>query len=193
MNTLINEETEFGEVAVDIYSKLASNRILFISDDVDDKLATDIVATLFLLDGESPNEEISLIINSEGGDIRSVFMIYDILQIIQSPIKTICVGSAMDEVVLLLASGTPGMRYATQNAVICPSQLIQEEYHYGNLTNAKEVLGRIQADNKDYMTCLAKKTNKKYSEVMSDFERRKFMTSKQAKNYGIIDGVIGLK
>lgn len=193
MNTLINEETELGDIPVDIYDKLAASRVLFISDDVNDKLATDIVATLLVLDAENTNEEISLIINSEGGDIRSVFMIYDMMQIIRSPIKTICVGSALDEAVLILASGTSGMRYATPNAVICPGQLIQEEYHYGDLSNARDVLGRIQADNKSYMTALAKKTNKKYTEVMADFERKKFMTPKQAKSYGIIDGIIGAK
>lgn len=191
MNTLVSETTEHGDIPIDIYTKLANNRILFISDEVNDKVAADITATLLLKDGEDPDKKISIFINSEGGDIRCVFMIYDMMQLLQCPIETICVGSAMNEVVLLLAAGTPGMRYASQNAVICPSQLVQEKYYYANLIDAKSLLERIQKDNKNLMTALAKKTNKKMTEVMMDFERKKFLSPKQAKNYGIVDNVIG--
>lgn len=182
-----------GPLPVDIYSKLANDRILFIYDHIDDKLATDIVATLLLKNGEDDKEKITLIINSEGGDIRNIFMIYDMMQLISSPIETICVGSAINEAALLLASGTPGMRRATKNSAICVSQLVQEKYQYADLTDAKGVLDRIQKDNKSYMTIFAKKTNKKISQVLSDFERKKFMTAKQAKSYGIIDSIIGAK
>lgn len=199
MNTIITEETEFGEIPIDIYTKLANDRILFIYDFIDDKLATDLVATLLLKDREfddsltEEDNKISIFINAEGGDIRNIFMIYDALKLIQSPIETICVGSAMDEVVVLLAAGTPGMRYATQNSVICPSQLLADKSYYSNLTNAKLVMERFNKDNKSYMTALAKCVNKPVKKVMDDFERKKFMTAKQALQYGIIDGIVSSK
>lgn len=191
LNTLVNETTEHGDIPVDIYTKLSNNRILFITDEIDDKLAVDITGTLLLKDSEDSNKKISLFINSEGGDIRCVFMIYDIMQLLQCPVETICVGSAMNEVVLLLAAGTPGMRHATQNSVICPSQLVQDKYYYSDLTDAQALLSRIQKDNKNLMSAIANKTGKKLSQVLSDFERKKFMNAKQAKSYGIIDNVIG--
>lgn len=197
MNTIIIEETEHGEFPIDIYSKLSKDRILFLYDYIDDKLATDIVATLLLKDSEfneggtDEDNKISLFINAEGGDIRCVFMIYDVMQMLQSPIETICVGSAMEEVVILLAAGTPGRRFATQNALIGPSQLVADRTYYASLTDAKGVMERFSRDNKDFMTVLAKKTGKTYKQVMEDFERKKFFNAKQAASYGIIDGVAG--
>lgn len=196
MNTIITETTDQGEVPIDIYSKLANDRVLFIYDYVDDKLATDITATLMLKDaeleeGEEKSEKITLLINSEGGDIRSVFMIYDMMQILSCEFETICVGAAMNEVVLLLAAGTAGMRRATKHAVIAPSQLVQEQYYRANITDAKSVVERIHRDNKNLMTCLAKKLGKKAADVATKFERKVFMSSKQAKAYGIIDAIIG--
>lgn len=197
MNTIIIEETEQGEYPIDIYTKLSRDRILFLYDYIDDKLATDIVATLLLKDSEfndgvtDEDNKISIFINAEGGDIRNVFMIYDVIKMLQSPIETICVGSAMDEVALLLAAGTPGNRFATQNSVICPSQLMADKSFYANLTDAKSIMERFSRDNKDYMSALAKCTNKSVKQVMEDFERKKFMTAKQAVAYGIIDGVVG--
>lgn len=197
MNTIIIEKTEHDEYPIDIYTKLSRDRILFLYDFVDDRLATDIVATLLLKDsefnesGSDEDNKISIFINAEGGDIRNVFMIYDVIKMLQSPIETICVGSAMDEVALLLAAGTPGKRFATQNSVICPSQLMADKSFYSNLTDAKGVMERFSRDNKDFMTAISKCTNKSLKQVMDDFERKKFMTAKQALAYGIIDGVVG--
>lgn len=193
MNTFINETTELGEMPVDIYTKLATNRILFLYGDINDDLAVDIIATLLLIDAEDSSEKITLFINSEGGDIRSVFSIYDTMKLIESPIETICVGSAINESALILAAGAPGMRFATKNAAICVSQLIQEGYRYSDLHDAKTTLEFLQKDNKSYMTEMAKMTKKKFKDVMAKFERKQFMTSKQAKTYGIIDKVIGSK
>lgn len=193
MNPLVNEIHEHGPAPVDIYYKLASHRVLFISDYIDDKLAVDIIATLMLLDMEDPFEKISLYINSDGGDIRSVFAIYDMLQKIEAPLETICVGSAMNEALLLLVGGSDGLRQATPNSLICASQLIQEKYAYADLKSAKDSLDRIQKDNKDFVAAIAKHVDKTTSEVMSDFERKKFMTAKQAKSYGLIDSIIGEK
>ena len=190
MNTLITEESESGHTEVmDVFSRLAEDRILFITDYIDDRVSTDICATLLLMDAENNEEKITLFINSEGGECRSIFAIYDLMELIKSPIETVCIGSAMNEAVLLLAAGTK--RFATKNAVICPSQLVQEKYYQVDLTDAKATSERLQQDNKAFMTALGKKVGKKMSEVMQDFEKKSYLSANQALKYGLIDGVIG--
>lgn len=190
MNIVITEETELGDIPIDIYSKLASDRILFIHDPIDDRLATDIVATLMYKDSEDSDSKISLFINSPGGDLRSVFMIYDTIKILQSPVETFCVGEAVDEVVLLLAAGTPGMRYATQNSVICVSQLLSGGSMFSDISDAFGLMERLKRDNKNFMTALAKATKKTLKTLMTDFERKKFLSAQQALKYGFIDGIV---
>lgn len=190
MNTIVTETTEHGDVAVDVYQKLSDDRILFICDHIDDKLATDIAATLILKDQEDSNKKITLFINSESGDIRSVLMLHDIMSMISAPIETVCIGSAMDEVVILLTAGSNGMRFATKNAVIAVGQLINNNIHFSDLTNAKRLLAQSVADNKKMMDILSKKSGKTYKQVSEDFERKVFMTASQAAKYGIIDKII---
>lgn len=190
MNTIVTETTEHGEMPVDIYQKLSNDRILFVCDMIDDKLATDIVATLLLKDAENPGEKITLFINSEGGDIRNVLMIYDMMCLIQSPIETVCIGSAMDESVLILIAGTPGMRLATKNSVISVNQLTHDHVNYSDLTDAKKVLDQFVGDNKKMMEIIAKNSGKNYKKVVEDFNRRVFMNCNQAVKYGLIDRVV---
>jgi ATP-dependent Clp protease, protease subunit len=185
--------TEHGEMPIDIFTKLAKDRILFISDYVDNRAAADITATLLLKNNEDSEEKLSLFISSEGGDIRSVFMIYDMMQLMNCPLETVCVGSAMNEVVLLLAAGDAGLRYATANADICCSQLMQEKYYRADLLDAKSITKRIHDDNKRFLTALAAKVGKKLPEVSAALEQKVFMNAKQAKTFGIIDQVIGGK
>jgi ATP-dependent Clp protease, protease subunit len=183
--------TEHGEMPIDIFTKLAKDRILFLSDYIDDRIAGDIVATLLLKNYEDSDEKLSLFINSEGGDIRSIFAIYDMMQLMTCPLETVCVGSAMNEVVLLLAAGDKGSRFATPNAVICCSQLMQEKYYRANLVDAKSITARIHNDNKRFLTALAKKIGKKLPEVSTKLEQKTFMNAKQAKSFGIIDQIMG--
>ncbi len=190
MNIIITEETEHGDIPIDIYSKLAGDRILFINDRVDDKLATDIMATLMLKDSEDSDQKISLFINSEGGDLRSIFMIYDVMKIVQSPIETFCVGEAFDEVVLLLAAGTPGMRHATENSIICASQLLSNGTMFSDISDAFILMDRLKRDNKNFINALAKCTKKPIKKVMDDLERKKFFSAKQAVQYGFIDSIV---
>jgi ATP-dependent Clp protease, protease subunit len=187
LNTTITEDTEMGEIPVDIYQKMADNRILFICNHIDDKIATDTVASLLLKDNENPGEKITIFINSDGGDIRNVFMIYDMMQLIQSPIETICIGSAMDEAAIILAAGTPGMRYATKHAAIAVSQLVNQWMNYSDLTDAKKNLDLYVNDNKKMMEIIGKCSKKTFKQTMIDFERRVFMNASQAIKYGIID------
>jgi ATP-dependent Clp protease protease subunit len=179
-----------GEMPIDVYQKLANDRILFICNHIDDAIATDIVATLLLKDSEDSENKITLFINSDGGDIRNTLMICDIMNMIEAPIETVCIGSAMDEASIILASGTPGCRFATKNSVISVSQLVADWIRVSDLTEAKNTLDLVAGDNKKMMDIIAKTTNKSIKQVMADFERRVFMSATQAVKYGLIDKVI---
>lgn len=191
MNTVILENTELGEIPVDVYQKLANDRILFLCNQITDTVATDIVATLLLKDSEDSEQKITLFINSDGGDVRNALMIYDVMSMISAPIETVCIGSAMDEAAIILAGGEPGMRLATKNSVIAVSQLVHDWYStYSNLTDAKKILDQSMSDNKRMMEILSKACKKSTKQIMEDFERRVFMNAKQAVKYGIIDKVV---
>lgn len=190
MNTLVLETNEHGDFPVDVYQKLSNDRILFISDHITDAVASDIVATLLLKDAEDSEKKITIFINSTGGDIRNALMIYDMMQMIDSPIETVCIGAAMDEAVIILAAGSPGMRLATKNCHIAVSQLVHDWVNYSNLTDAKKILDLSIQDNKRMMDILAKCTGKTLKQVSDDFERRVFMNSAQAVKYNLIDKVV---
>lgn len=190
MNTLVLEQTEHGEVAVDVYQKLASDRILFVSEPLTDALATDIVATLLLKDSEDPDKQITLFINSHGGDIRNAFMIYDVMQMIEAPIETVCIGAAMDEAAILLAGGTKGHRLATKHAFISVTQLMHDYHTHTDLVNADKLLTQSKIDNDRLFQILSTSTGKSVKVLKKDFDRRVFFNATQAVRYGLIDGVI---
>jgi ATP-dependent Clp protease protease subunit len=190
LNTLVLESTEAGDIPVDVYQKLANDRILFICNQITDELATDIIATLLLKDAEDSESKITLFINSDGGDIRNALMIYDVMDVINAPIETICIGSAMDEAAIILVGGTPGLRFATKNSVIAVSQLVHDWYTHSNITDAKKILDQSLIDNKRMMEIIAKGCNKPLKQVSDDFDRRVFMNANQAVKYGLIDKVV---
>jgi len=190
LNTLVLESNELGDFPVDVYQKLSNDRILFICDHITDSVASDIVATLLLKDAEDSESKITLFINSSGGDIRNTLMIYDMMQMIDSPIETVCIGYAMDEAIIILAGGTPGMRLATKNSCIAVSQLSADWFINSNLTDAKKILDLSVQDNKRMMDILAKCTGKAVKQVTEDFDRRVFMNSAQAVKYNLIDKVV---
>lgn len=179
-----------GEFPVDVYQKLSNDRILFISNYIDDNVASDITATLLLKDSEDSEKKITLFINSSGGDIRNVLMICDMINMVEAPIETVCIGAAMNEVLPILASGTKGMRFATKNSVISASQLSHDWITSADLTNAKKYLDLAKSDNKKMMEILAKTSGKTIKQVNADFERKVFMTAQQAVKYGFIDKVV---
>lgn len=192
MNTLVLEATDQGDMPVDVYQKLSNDRILFISNYITDQIATDISATLLLKDAEDPNKKITLFINSVGGDIRNVLMIYDIMKMIQAPVETVCIGAAVDEAVIILTAGTPGMRFATKNSRIAVSQLVHDWIAQTNLTDAKKILDLYIKDNKRMMEILASCTGKSLKQVNEDFDRRVFMNANQAAKYNIIDKIVSI-
>lgn len=192
MNTVIINNIEGLDVAFDTYVKLSESRILFLSGLLTDSLASDLCACILYLDSLS-EEKITLFINSEGGDIRNIFMLYDTMRLVASPIETVCVGSAADEISLILAAGTKGMRFATKNSYISLSQLFQNKMYMTDLTDAKILLEQAKEDNKRFIDVIASCTSKKSSILMKDFERKKYLTASQAKSYGFIDKIVGSK
>lgn len=190
LNTIVIETTENGDVPMDVYQKLSNDRILFVSDMIDDNVATDITATLLLKDSEDSEKKITLFINSGGGDIRSVLMICDMIHMLEAPIETVCIGAAMDEAALILASGTPGLRFATKNSVISLGQLSHDWMSTANLTDAKKWLDLSVTDNKRMMEIFAKTTGKSVKQVTEDLNRKMFLTASQAVKYGVIDKVV---
>jgi ATP-dependent Clp protease protease subunit len=190
LNTLVLEQTEHGEVPMDVYQKLANDRILFITDYIDDDMSTDIIATLLLKDHEDSEKKITLFINSPGGDIRNAFMIYDVMMLVQAPIETVCIGRAMDEAALLLAGGTKGMRLATKNAIISVSQLSSDWRMHTNLVDAKNLMDQFKIDNDRLLEILSKSTGKSAKQLKIDFDRRTYFTSAKAMKYGLIDKIV---
>lgn len=190
MNTLILEDSPHGEVPVDVFQRLASDRILFLTNFVNDDVATDLIATILLKDQENPEEKITLFINCSGGDIRCVLMIIDVMAMISAPIETICMGAAMDEAAIILAAGTKGMRLATQNSVIAVSQLVQDWHTPTNITDGKNLMDQFVIDNNRMMNILSKACDKPVRQIKVDFDRRVFFKPLEAAKYSLIDYVI---
>lgn len=190
MNTLVIEQTEQGDALIDIYSKLSKDRIFFVSDIIDEKQATDLIASLILKDSEKDSEKITIFLNSNGGDIRNIFMIYDTMMLLKSPIEIVCNGIVSHESILLLAAGTKGMRYATQHSNIVLTKLVHESSYYSDLTDAKKFLDRFKKDNKEYIACLAKHTSKTVAQIEKDSNNKLFLSPQQAVKYGLIDKVV---
>lgn len=189
MNTIVAEKINGNDVFSDVFTRLVNDRIIFLCDYIDDRVATDLVATLLYLDSIS-SDKITIYINSEDGDLRSVFMLYDIMRLVKSPIHTICIGSATFTSALILAAGVKGNRYATKSSVICVSQLSADVASYVDMTDAKITYERIKKDNNKLVELLAKLTGNPLKKIKKDSERKFFLTPLQAKKYGLIDHVI---
>ncbi len=191
MNTLVPmvvEQTNRGERAYDIYSRLLKERIIFLTGGVEDTVASLVTAQLLFLEAENPKKDISLYINSPGGLITSGLAIYDTMQYVRPQIVTLCIGQAASMGSLLLAAGEPGMRYALPNARIMihqPSggfqgQAADVEIH------AREILSLRARLNSIY----AKHTGKDLPAIEKAMDRDTFMTGETAKEFGLIDEVV---
>jgi ATP-dependent Clp protease protease subunit len=185
---MVVEQTSRGERAFDIYSRLLSERIIFLGTPVDDQIANLVVAQLLHLESDDPEKDISLYINSPGGSVYAGLAIYDTMNFIKPDVSTICVGIAMSMGALLLAGGAEGKRMALPNAKILIHQV--SSGFQGQATDieihAREVLDlRRKLDE-----IIAQHTKQDISKVKGDTERDYFMSSEEAKEYGIIDRVI---
>lgn len=189
MNTLIVEQTEHGEVATDVFQKLMENRILIISSIVDDKTACDINATLLFLDAVN-DDKISLFINVENGDIRSVLSIIDCINLLSAPLETYICGSVQGPAVLLASAGTPGLRFISENSTVSLGQLEADHAKYGNLVSAKISLDQLIRDNNRMIKILSNHTGKSIKTITKDLEKRIFMEPKDVVKYGLADKVV---
>ena len=191
MNNLIPmvvEQSNRGERAYDIYSRLLKERIIFLVGPVNDNVSTLVTAQLLFLESENPKKEISFYINSPGGLVTSGLGIYDTMQYIKPPVSTLCIGQASSMGSFLLAAGEKGKRFSLPNSRIMIHQ--PSAGYQGQATDieihAKEILSLKERLNKIY----SKHTKKSEPEIKKALERDNFMTPDEAKNFGLIDEVV---
>ena len=182
------EQTSRGERSYDIYSRLLKDRIIFLSDEVNDVTASLIVAQLLFLEGEDPEKDISFYINSPGGSITAGMAIYDTMQYIKPDVSTICVGMAASMGAFLLSSGAKGKRFALPNSEIMIHQPLGGTQ--GQATDIQIHAERIIKMKKHLNEILSENTGKPYDVICKDTERDNFMSAFEAKEYGLIDKVI---
>ncbi|WP_066498037.1 ATP-dependent Clp endopeptidase proteolytic subunit ClpP [Abyssisolibacter fermentans] len=185
---VVVEQTNRGERSYDIFSRLLKDRIIFLSDEVNDATASLVVAQLLFLEAEDPDKDIQLYINSPGGSITSGMAIYDTMQYIKPDVSTICIGMCASMGAFLLAAGEKGKRYALPNAEIMIHQPLggtkgQAEdirIHAERIINARKTLNEI----------LSERTGQSLETIQRDTDRDNFMSAEEAKEYGLIDKVI---
>lgn len=190
MNTMVPmvvEQTNRGERAFDIYSRLLKERVIFVTGGVEDYMASVVTAQLLFLEADNPKKEISMYINSPGGVVTSGMAIYDTMQYIRAPVSTVCIGQAASMGSLLLTAGEKGMRFALPNARIMVHQ--PSGGFQGQASDierqAQEILDMRARLNKIYVT----HTGQTLRKIEDALERDTFMTSEQAKDFGLIDTV----
>ncbi len=185
---MVIEQTSRGERAFDIYSRLLNERIIFLGTPIDDQIANLVVAQLLHLESEEPDKDISLYINSPGGSVYAGLAIYDTIQFIKPDVQTICVGIAMSMGALLLAGGAKGKRMSLPNAKILIHQV--SSGFQGQATDIEIQAREVISIKRRLEEIIAHHTEQALEKVSQDMERDYFMTSEEAKEYGIIDTVI---
>ncbi len=186
---MVVEQTNRGERAYDIYSRLLKDNIIFVGTPIDDNIANLVVAQMLFLEAEDPDKDVLLYINSPGGSITAGFAIYDTMQFIRPDVQTVCIGQAASIAAVLLAAGTKGKRFSLPNARI----LIHQPWLSGlggQATDidlaAKEILRMRERINE----ILVHHTGQEAQRIQTDTERDYIMSAEQGKKYGIIDDVI---
>ncbi|MBM7644986.1 ATP-dependent Clp protease protease subunit [Scopulibacillus daqui] len=182
------EQTNRGERAYDIYSRLLKDRIIILGSQIDDQVANTIVAQLLFLEAEDPDKDISLYINSPGGSITAGMAIYDTMQHTKAKISTICMGMAASMGAFLLAAGEPGKRFALPNSEImihqplggAQGQASDIEIHARHIIKIREKMNRI----------LSERTGQPIEVIERDTDRDNFLTAEEAKDYGLVDQIL---
>ncbi len=188
---MVVEQTNRGERSYDIFSRLLEDRIIILSEEVNDATASLVVAQMLYLEAKDPDKDIQLYINSPGGSVTAGMAIYDTMQFIRCDVSTICIGMAASMGAFLLAAGAKGKRYALPNSEIMihqplggmQGQTTDIKIHVDRMVKIKENLNRI----------LSERTGQPYDQVVADTERDNFMSAEKAKAYGLIDDVITSK
>lgn len=182
------EKTSSGERSYDIYSRLLQDRIIFLSNEVNDDIASLIVSQLLFLESQDPGKDISLYINSPGGSVSAGFAIYDTMNYIKCDVATYCMGLAASMGAFLLAGGAKGKRYAMPNAEIMIHQ--PSGGAKGQETEIRIVAEQILKTRERLNQILAENTGKPLDIIAADTERDNYMTAEEAKAYGLVDNVI---
>jgi ATP-dependent Clp protease protease subunit len=182
------EQTSRGERFFDIYSRLLNERIIFLGTPIDDQVANLVVAQMIHLESEDPDKDVSIYINSPGGQVYSGLMIYDTMQFIKPDVQTICVGIAMSMGAVILSGGTEGKRLALPNAKILIHQV--SGGFQGQATDIEIQARETISLKRRLEEILSEHTGRPVEQVAKDMERDYFMTSQEALEYGIIDNVI---
>ena len=185
---VVVEQTNRGERAYDIYSRLLKERIIFLTGPIEDAIATLIIAQMLFLEAENPKKEVSMYINSPGGLVTAGMAIYDTMQFIRPPVSTLCCGQAASMASLLLAAGAKDLRFALPNARVMvhqPSGGFQGQAT-DIMLHAQEILNLKKRLNEIYV----KHTGQPLKTIEDALERDKFLTAEAAKEFGIVDAVI---
>jgi len=186
---VVVEQTSRGERAYDIYSRLLKERVIFLVGPIDDYVANVVVAQLLFLESENPDKDINLYINSPGGSVSAGLAVYDTMQFLKPDVSTMCIGQAASMGSLLLAAGAKGKRYALPHSRIMihqpwsggiQGQATDIDIHAREIINTRQRLNEI----------LSKHTGQPIEQIARDTDRDRFMSSEDAKNYGLIDGVL---
>ena len=185
---MVVEQTGRGERSYDIFSRLLNDRIIFLSDEVNDATASLVVAQLLYLEAQDPDKDISFYINSPGGSVTAGMAIYDTMNFIKCDVSTVCIGMAASMGAFLLSAGTKGKRFALPNSEIMIHQPLGGAK--GQATDIKIQAELILRTRDRLNTILAKNTGKSVEEIARDTERDNYMTAEQALAYGLIDKVI---
>lgn len=185
---MVVEKTAQGERSYDIYSRLLKDRIIFVGGPIDDHAANLIIAQLLYLASEDPNKDINLYINSPGGSVTAGMAIYDTMQFIKPDVSTICIGMAASMGAFLLAGGTKGKRYALPNSKIMLHQVLGgAEGQATEIAIAAQEILRVKQQMNEL---LAQHTGQSVEKIEKDTDRDFYMTSQEAKNYGVIDKIV---
>ena len=186
---MVIEQTNRGERSYDIFSRLLNDRIVMLCEEVNDTSASLVVAQLLFLEGQDPEKDIHLYINSPGGSISAGMAIYDTMQYIKCDVSTICVGMAASMGAFLLSSGAPGKRLALPNSEIMIHQPLLGGLQ-GQATDIKIHADRIIRIKENLNRLLSQQTGKPLEQIQQDTERDNFMSAEEAMKYGLIDRVI---
>ena len=185
------EQTSRGERSYDIFSRLLSDRIVFLGEEVSDTSASLIIAQMLFLEAQDPEKDIQLYINSPGGSVSAGFAIYDTMQYIKCDVSTICIGLAASFGAFLLAGGTKGKRIALPNAEIMIHQpAIHGNGIQGQATDIKITSDHIQKSKERLNSILARNTGKSIEEIALATERDNYMSATEAMDFGLIDKII---
>ncbi len=177
--------SRYGEV----YSKLAKNRVIFLGEEVTKETSSSLSALLLFYDTENDEEDITIYINTNGGDVSALSNMYDVVQMIKSPVRTICIGKAYSAGAFLLASGQKGKRFITKNSKVMIHGL-QFGFPMSSKSESENYLGFLEQENKYILDTLVKHTGQSAKRIIADCSNDLYLDAKEALDYGIVDVIL---